>query len=102
VSSPLKRFDPSKARIPGTNLRGWRAIAAGALGLYILLFVILNNRRLEVHFVFFKVRSNELLALAVIAALSFAAGFIVAGRRARPGEPQPRSGADPEPPAPAD
>ena len=84
MSQPAKRFDLSRARIPGTKLQGWRAIAVAALGLYILVFVVLNNRKLEVNFVFFKVRSNELLALVVIVALSFAAGFIVAGRRARP------------------
>jgi uncharacterized integral membrane protein len=70
-------------RIPGTNLQGWRAIAVGALGLYIVLFIVLNNRRLEVNFVFFKIRSHELLALLVIVLLGFAAGLIVGDRRQR-------------------
>jgi len=78
-------------RIPGTNVRGWRAIAVGALALYILLFIILNNRQLKINFVFFEVRSNELLSLIVIVILGFAAGFIVGGRRGkpRPAQPQP-------------
>ena len=75
-------------RIPGTNLRGWRAIAVGALALYIVLFIVLNNRTLEVNFVVFKTRSNELLSLIVIVILSFVAGLIIGGRRSmRPSKP---------------
>jgi uncharacterized integral membrane protein len=92
VGSPPKRIDTSRVRIPGTNVQGWRAIAVGALALYILVFVVLNNRKLEVNFVFFTIRSNELLALVVIVILSFTAGFIAGGRRqrARPGQSPPR------------
>jgi uncharacterized integral membrane protein len=83
----------SNFRIPGTNLRGWRAIAVAALAIYILVFVILNDRKLEVHFVFFKIRSNELVALIVIAVLAFVAGYIVGGRRqkAHAGDAQSRA-----------
>jgi uncharacterized integral membrane protein len=77
----VKKIQTSRARIPGTHLEGWRAIAVGALAVYILLFIVLNRRRLEVNFVFFKVRSHELVALIVILALGFAAGFIVRGRQ---------------------
>ena len=46
---------------------------------------MINDRKLEVNFLFFKVRSNALLALIVIAVLSFAAGFFLArGRRSPP------------------
>jgi uncharacterized integral membrane protein len=76
----VRKIDTAKVRIPGTNLRGWRAIAVGALGLYILLFIILNNRELRVNFVFFETRSNELLSLIVIVILGFAAGYIIGGR----------------------
>ncbi len=78
-------------RIPGTKLQGWRAIAVGALALYVLLFIVLNNRKLEINFVFFSIQSHELLALLVIVILSFAAGFIVGGRhqRARPDDAPP-------------
>jgi uncharacterized integral membrane protein len=101
----VRKIDTAKARIPGTNLRGWRAIAVGALALYIVLFIVLNNRQLEVNFVFFKTRSNELLSLIVIVILGFAAGFIVGGRhrRARPSQAQPRTiepGTEATPPAP--
>jgi uncharacterized integral membrane protein len=89
----VRRIDVSNMRIPGTNLRGWRAIAVAALALYILLFVVVNNRKLEVNFVFFKIRSNELVALIVIVVLSFVAGFIVGGRRRKthPGDTQSRA-----------
>jgi hypothetical protein len=79
-TGPVRKIDVSKARIPGTDLRGWPAVGIGALGLYILLFIILNDRKLEVDFVAFSVKSNELLALLVILALGFAAGFVVRGR----------------------
>jgi uncharacterized integral membrane protein len=86
----VRKIDTANVRIPGTNVRGWRAIAVGALALYILLFIILNNRQLKVNFVFFEVRSNELLSLIVIVILSFAAGFIVGGRRGKPRPVQPQ------------
>jgi uncharacterized integral membrane protein len=78
-------------RIPGTSVRGWRAIAVAAVALYILVFIVLNNRRLEINFVFFRIRSHELLAVIVIALLGFAAGFIFAGRRqrAQPAQSEP-------------
>jgi uncharacterized integral membrane protein len=84
----LKNVDVSSFRIPGTKLQGWRAVAVAILGLYILLFLILNNRSLKVDFVFFSVKSNELLALVVLVVLSFVAGFVV-GRRGPPAAPPP-------------
>jgi uncharacterized integral membrane protein len=84
----LKKVDVSSFRIPGTKLQGWRAVAVAILGLYILLFLILNNRSLEVDFVFFSVKSNELLALVVLVVLSFVAGFVI-GRRGMPASPPP-------------
>lgn len=85
----LKNVDVSSFRIPGTKLQGWRAVAVAILGLYILLFLILNNRSLKVDFVFFSVKSNELLALVVLVVLSFVAGFVV-GRRGLPASPPPK------------
>ena len=82
----LKNVDVSSVRIPGTKLQGWRAIAVGILGLYILLFLILNNRSLRVDFVFFSVKSNMLLALVLLGVLSFVAGFVI-GRRGTPASP---------------
>ena len=84
----LKKVDVSSFRIPGTKVQGWRAVAVAILGLYILLFLILNNRSLEVDFVFFSVKSNELLALVVLVVLSFVAGFVI-GRRGMPASPPP-------------
>jgi uncharacterized integral membrane protein len=95
----VRKIDTAKARIPGTNLRGWRAIAVAALGLYILLFIILNNWQLKVNFVFFETRSNELLSLIVIAILAFAAGFILAGRQRKTRALEPAA-EEPSPPTP--
>jgi ABC-type glucose/galactose transport system permease subunit len=85
----LKKLDVSGFRIPGTKIQGGRAVAVAALGLYILLFLILNNRKLRVDFVFFSVQSNELLALLVIVALGFVAGFVVGRRQSQNGSPPP-------------
>lgn len=75
----MRKIDTSNARIPGTNLQGGRAIAVGALALYGLLFIVLNDRKLKVDFVLFSVQSNELLALILILGIGFAAGFIARG-----------------------
>ena len=80
----MKKIDVSNARIPGTSLEGWPAVAVGALALYGLLFIALNDRKLRVDFVFFSLQSNELLALIVILGLGFAAGFIARGRTGTP------------------
>jgi uncharacterized integral membrane protein len=86
VGQRVKSIDRSRARIPGTKLEGWRAIAVCVLALYVLLFIVLNNHRLDLNFVFFKIRSHELLALIMILLIGFAAGFIVGGRRQRKGD----------------
>jgi uncharacterized integral membrane protein len=91
VSSGTKSVDVSRVRIPGTHLQGWRAIAVGALAIYVVLFIVLNNRKLEINFVFFKIRSHELLALIVIVLLGFIAGFIMGGRRQRAKPPPARA-----------
>jgi uncharacterized integral membrane protein len=94
----LKQIDTSRVRIPGTNLEGGRAIAVLALGLYLLLFIVLNSRKLEINFVFFKVKSNELLGLVVIMALSFLAGYLVKGWRQSDGGRVVRQAAPAPPP----
>jgi hypothetical protein len=68
--------------------------------LYALLFILLNNRRLEVNFVFFKLRSRELVALIVILACGFAAGYFFHEKRhpTAPGQTPP----GPPDPAPTD
>jgi len=87
----VKKIDTSNVRIPGTNLQGGRAIAVGVLVLYILLFIAVNDRKLNVDFVFFSVHSNELLGLVVICGLGFAAGFIARDwLRPKQVDPQPR------------
>ncbi len=85
----LKNVDVSSFRIPGTKIEGWRAVMVVILGLYILLFLIVNNRKLKVDFVFFSVQSNELLALVVIVVLSFVAGFVIGRRALTPPAKQP-------------
>ena len=93
LAAVSNRPDISKLRIPGTSLEGWRALAVCALALYILLFLVLNDRKVEVDFVFFSIKGNELLALVVIAALGFAGGYIVRSRLhdGRPLRPKPEA-----------
>jgi uncharacterized integral membrane protein len=83
----MRKIDTSRVRIPGTNLQGNRAIAVGALILFLLLFIAANDRKLKVDFLIFSVQSNELLALILIAGLGFAAGFLIASRRPLPPPP---------------
>jgi len=103
----MRKIDVSNLRVPGTKLEGWRAVAVGAVALYTLLFLILNNRSLKVDFVFFSVKSNELLALVVIVVLGFLGGYVIGQRQPRrPAEPAPRElppvvEATPAPPPPS-
>lgn len=62
------------------KLEGGRLVAVAAVVLYVVLFVAFNTRRVEVNFVFFSIQSQLLIAFAIIAVLSFAAGFFVHGR----------------------
>jgi uncharacterized integral membrane protein len=57
-----------------------RRVVVGLIVLYLLLFVILNTRRVNVSFVLFSVRTHLLTALILVAALGFLAGFFVRGR----------------------
>jgi uncharacterized integral membrane protein len=57
-----------------------RRVVIGLIALYLLLFVILNTRRVHVSFVVFSVRTHLLTALILVAALGFLAGFFVRGR----------------------
>jgi uncharacterized integral membrane protein len=76
-----QRSGLSSVRIPGTKLEGVRAIVFLAIGLYVVLFIALNGKRVEVNFVFFKFRTHELLGFLLVLALGFIAGYIVRGRR---------------------
>ena len=78
---PSRGSTVSGVRIPGTTLRGLRAVAVLAIALYVVLFIALNNDHVKVNFVFFSFRTNELLGSLVIVALGFVAGYIVHGRR---------------------
>ena len=68
-----KRVDDDRVITP-------RRAAVGVIVLYLLLFVILNTRRVNVSFVVFSVRTHLLTALILVAALGFLAGFFVRGR----------------------
>lgn len=85
----MRKIDTSNVRIPGTSLQGNRAIAVGALVLFVLLFIAANDRKLKIDFLIFSVQSNELLALILIAGLGFAAGFIAHSRTLPPASPPP-------------
>jgi uncharacterized integral membrane protein len=60
-----------------------RRIVVAALVVYVVLFIVLNTDRVDISFVFFTIHTMLLIALALVAVLSFAAGFVVHGRRAR-------------------
>jgi uncharacterized integral membrane protein len=57
-----------------------RRVVVALIALYLLLFVILNTRRVNLSFVVFSVRTHLLTALILVAALGFLAGFFVRGR----------------------
>jgi uncharacterized integral membrane protein len=57
-----------------------RRVVVALIVLYLLLFVILNTRRVHVSFVVFSVQTHLLTALILVAALGFLAGFFARGR----------------------
>lgn len=54
----------------------WRLIALAAIGLYVILFLVLNRRKVEVDFVFFSPRVSLIVALVVAAAAGFVGGWL--------------------------
>jgi uncharacterized integral membrane protein len=85
AASSTRRSGVKGFRVPGTRLEGWPAIAVVAVGVYLLLFLVLNRHRVTVNFVFFKLRSHVLIAFALVAVLGFVAGYVVRGRRSSSG-----------------
>lgn len=79
--------EPPSAPIgePAQTKRAWtaRRIAALVLTVYVVLFIVFNTHRVTISFVFFSVRTLTLIALAVVAVLSFGVGYLVHGRRAK-------------------
>ena len=59
-----------------------RLVVLGLIALYVILFVILNSRRVKVSFVLFSTRISLLVGLILAAALGFAGGYLVHRARA--------------------
>jgi uncharacterized integral membrane protein len=79
----------------------FRRIVIAVLVVYVVLFILLNTKRISVSFVLFSVRTHLLTALLLIAVLSFFAGYFVGGRGGlgslfgrRHAEPPPAGQAD--------
>jgi uncharacterized integral membrane protein len=53
-----------------------KAVLLGLVGLYLLVFIILNSREVSVRFVFFTSRISLIVGLALVAALGFVAGYM--------------------------
>ncbi len=64
----------------GRKLEGGRLAVVIVVVVYVVLFIALNTRRVQVSFVFFTIRSQLLIAFGFIALLSFGAGFFVHSR----------------------
>ncbi len=83
--------EPQQPRPPETASRApdqekpipVRLILLGLLGLYLLLFVVLNAKTVKISFVFFSSRISLIVALVLAAALGFVAGYLVDELRAR-------------------
>jgi uncharacterized integral membrane protein len=60
-----------------------RLIALCAIGLFLLLFIILNSHEVKVSFVILSARVPLVFALVLAIGLGFAAGWLVRGRRGK-------------------
>lgn len=64
-----------------------RLILLAALGLYLILFAVLNSRNEKVSFVFFSIHISLIVALVLAAVLGFLGGYVareLRGRRKKP------------------
>ena len=64
----------------------WGLVALGALVVYVVLFVLFNDDRVNVSFVFFSAETSLVVALALAVAIGFLLGFftdVVRTRRRR-------------------
>jgi len=70
-----------------------RLILLGLLGLYLLVFIILNSRSVTLQFVFFKAQISLIVGLVLAIVLGFIGGYIVNElrdrRRRKPDLPKP-------------
>lgn len=77
------------AKPPGSTPAGggipWGLVIVGSIVLYAVLFVLFNDDRVEVSFVFFSTEASLVVALALAVALGFLLGFFadIARTRAR-------------------
>ncbi len=63
-----------------------RLVLLGLLGLYLILFVVLNAKSVTVSFVLFSTRVSLIVALVLASVLGFLAGYLgreLRGRRGR-------------------
>jgi uncharacterized integral membrane protein len=84
---PTDAKRPADATPPGAPKHGgpesaagtvpWGLIVVGATVVYAVLFVLFNDDRVEVSFVFFSTEASLVVALALAVALGFLLGFFV-------------------------
>ena len=67
----------TKPQIRGDRPIPVRLILLGLLGLYLLLFIILNSGSVTVSFVFFKADISLVVGLVLAIVLGFVSGYIV-------------------------
>ncbi len=73
---------PGKPKGQGGDVP-WGLVVIGAIVVYAVLFVLFNDDRVEVSFVFFSAESSLVVALALAVALGFLLGFFVEALRTR-------------------
>ena len=61
----------------------FRVVLLGLLGLYVLLFIILNSGSVSVSFVFFSSKISLVVGLVLAIALGFAGGYLTRELRER-------------------
>ncbi len=80
AEAPKPEVVKTEATRQGRKLEGGRLAVVIVVVVYVVLFIALNTRRVQVSFVFFTIRSQLLIAFGFIALLSFGAGFFVHSR----------------------
>jgi uncharacterized integral membrane protein len=61
----------------------WTFVGLALFGLYVLILVILNDEKVEVHFLFFTASVRKLVLMLLCLAIGFAGGLLFDRWRAR-------------------
>ena len=74
---------PQQGKVPSSGGISTRTVLAIVIGIVALLFIVLNRDHTEISFILFSASAPLWLALGMVAACGFAAGYFLARRNGK-------------------